>query len=380
MFADFYTGKRVLVTGHTGFKGAWLSLWLRQIGAAVSGFSLDPAGGPPSLYEIVRAGLFQKDGDHRADLRDLAAVERVINRAEPEVIFHLAAQSLVRESYKDPLGTFQTNAVGTAHLLEAVRRQGRPCVVVIVTSDKCYENREWEHAYRENDALGGHDPYAMSKAASELVTASWRRSFFEQADVEIRVATARAGNVIGGGDLAPDRIIPDCVRALMMRQRVAVRQPRATRPWQHVLDCLGGYLWLGTRLGTATGAEAKVLATAFNFGPNPSANRPVGELVSDFMGQFPGGGWEDQSIQQTGEPHEASRLNLAIEKAGALLGWFPLSTFDESVHRTAIWYRTQMDKMGASQQNWFTALRDFSQQQISDYLVEAARQRAPWAK
>ncbi len=380
MFADYYNGKRVLVTGHTGFKGAWLALWLQQLGSKVAGFSLDPPDPFPSLYEVVRPGLYADGSDLRADLRDAAAVARAVDAVDPDIIFHLAAQSLVRKSYEDPIGTFQTNAVGTAHVLEAVRHRGKPCVVVIVTSDKCYENREWEHAYRENDALGGHDPYAMSKAASELVTASWRRSYFNLTKTGIRVASARAGNVIGGGDMAADRIIPDCVRALAQGQRVAVRKPMATRPWQHVLECLSGYLWLGSRLGLAGAAEAELLASAFNFGPNPNANRAVGELVSKFVDYFPGGGWDDLSHQQRGEPHEASRLNLAIEKAGALLGWFPAWTFEESVRQTAIWYRRQLEEMNAATPGSGVGLREFSQQQISDYVAEAGRLGSPWQR
>ena len=377
-FGGFYGGKRVLVTGHTGFKGAWLSLWLRELGAAVSGLSLDPPT-DPNLYEIVRPRAFAENGgghDGRGDIRARAPVEDALRRAEPDVIFHLAAQPLVRLSYEQPLETLSSNVMGTAHLLEAVRRRNAPCTVVVVTSDKCYENREWEFAYRENDPLGGHDVYSMSKGASELVAAAWRHSFFQTATVNgVRTVTARAGNVIGGGDFARDRIVPDAATSLAAGRPVPVRNPHATRPWQHVLECLGGYLWLAARLAQAgDGDERRRLESAFNFGPGPGANRPVGELVAEFLKHWPGGKWDDLSGTLGKQPHEASRLNLAIDKADMLLGWFPVWPFAETIRRTAAWYHRR-----ASSPDDGAAMLALCLEQLNDYTAAAAGKDAVWA-
>ena len=369
----------MLVTGHTGFKGAWLSLWLRELGAVVSGLSLDPPT-DPSLYDIIRPRAFpETDGGHdgRGDIRGIAVVEEALNRVEPEVIFHLAAQPLVRLSYEQPLETLASNVMGTAHVLEAVRRRGNACTVVVVTSDKCYENHEWEFAYRENDPLGGHDIYSMSKGASELVAAAWRHSFFQAAGGanDVRMATARAGNVIGGGDFARDRIVPDAATALVAGLAVPVRNPHATRPWQHVLECLGGYLWLGARLAQAEEAdERRRLESAFNFGPGPGANRPVGELVTEFLKHWPGGKWDDLSGALGKQPHEASRLNLAIDKADMLLGWFPVWPFAETVRRTAAWYYRRAMSPGDH-----AAMLALSLEQLNDYTAAAAAKSAVWA-
>lgn len=378
-FGGFYQGKRVLVTGHTGFKGAWLSLWLRELGAVVSGLSLDPPT-DPNLYEIVRPRAFPGDGgghDERGDIRGMAVVEAALGRAEPEVIFHLAAQPLVRLSYEQPLETLASNVMGTAHVLEAVRRRGVACTVVIVTSDKCYENREWEFAYRENDPLGGHDVYSMSKGASELVAGAWRHSFFHAAGGagSVRMATARAGNVIGGGDFARDRIVPDAATALAAGKAVPVRNPHATRPWQHVLECLGGYLWLAARLARTEDAdERRRLEGAFNFGPGPGANRPVGELVEEFLKHWPDGRWDDLSGTVGKQPHEASRLNLAIDKADLMLGWFPVWPFAETVRRTAAWYCRR-----ASSPDDQVAMLGLCLEQFNDYTAAAAMRNAVWA-
>ena len=369
----------MLVTGHTGFKGAWLSLWLRELGAIVSGLSLDPPTNP-NLYEIVRPRAFPDDGgghDRRGDIREIAVVEEALGRAEPEVVFHLAAQPLVRLSYEQPLETLACNVMGTAHVLEAVRRRGAPCTVVVVTSDKCYENREWEFAYRENDPLGGHDVYSMSKGASELVAAAWRHSFFQAAGGvgNVRLATTRAGNVIGGGDFARDRIVPDAAAALAAGKAVPVRNPHATRPWQHVLECLGGYLWLGARLARVEDAdERRRLESAFNFGPGPGANRSVGELVEEFLKHWPGGKWDDLSGMIGKQPHEASRLNLAIDKADTVLGWSPVWPFEETVLRTAAWYSQQ-----ALSPDSGAGLLELCLEQLNDYTTAAAEKHAVWA-
>ena len=251
LFGGSYTGRRVFVTGHTGFKGSWLTLWLRSLGADVTGYSLPPPT-VPSMFDIARVG--EGITHIEADVRDAARLRDALAQAQPDVVFHLAAQAIVRLAYEQPRETLDVNVMGTANLLEAVRAyasKGRPCTVVVITSDKCYENREWVHGYRETDRLGGNDPYSMSKAAAELVAASWRRTFFPADRIGahgVRLATARAGNVIGGGDWAADRLLPDCIAALTEKRPIAVRNPDAVRPWQHVLEPLGGYLHLGARL------------------------------------------------------------------------------------------------------------------------------------
>jgi CDP-glucose 4,6-dehydratase len=364
MFNGFYAGKRVLVTGHTGFKGAWLSLWLKQLDARVWGLSLPPPT-HPNLYEIIRPVAFE--GETECDIRDTGALAQALNRAQPEAVFHLAAQPIVRRSYTEPLETLQTNALGTANLLEAVRQTKRKCTILVITSDKCYENREWEFAYRENDPLGGHDVYSMSKAVAELITQSWRRSFFTPDSNLGPVATVRAGNVIGGGDYAQDRIVPDCVRALTAKEAILVRNPGAIRPWQHVLECLSGYLWLGARLDQQPGNSR--LASAFNFGPEPSARQPVRRLVEEVLRVWPGK-WTDGSTPTA--VHEANLLSLSIEKAGALLGWYPAWGFAEAVQKTMSWY---YQRHVAKHQD----MLKFSQEQIEDYVTAARGKQLTWA-
>jgi CDP-glucose 4,6-dehydratase len=378
-FGGFYRGRRVLVTGHTGFKGAWLSLWLHELGASVSGFALDPPT-DPSLYEIVRPGVFAPDdaNDRRGDIRDVSALEGALRACAPEVIFHLAAQSLVRRSYREPLETLATNVMGTANLLDAVRRAGAPCTVIVVTSDKCYENHDGGTPFREEDPLGGLDVYSMSKGAAELVATAWRHSFFRaSAGNGIRLATARAGNVIGGGDFACDRILPDAVAALARGQAVPVRHPDATRPWQHVLECLAGYLWLATRLALAGNDDERArLEGAFNFGPGPGHSRPVRALVREFLRHWPGGAWEDCSGgQPSAQPYEAGRLDLAIDKAGTMLGWVPVWTFEEAVRRTAAWYRQRAETREADP----NALAALCGRQVQEYTAAAAARGVAWA-
>jgi CDP-glucose 4,6-dehydratase len=364
MFNGFYQGKRVLVTGHSGFKGGWLSLWLKQLGAAVSGISL-PAPTNPSLHEIIKPHAFS--GEIECDIRHLAPLSAAVNKLQPEVIFHLAAQPIVRRSYAEPLETFETNALGTAHLLEAVRRAELPCLVLVITSDKCYENREWEFAYRENDPLGGHDVYSMSKAATELVAQSWNKSFFVPNPKLGTVVTVRAGNVIGGGDYAQDRIVPDCVRALAEKKPILVRNPVAVRPWQHVLECLSGYLWLAARLSEEP--KSSRLASPFNFGPEPSARQPVRRLVEEILKAWPGE-WVDGS--NPGSVHEATLLSLSIEKAGALLGWYPSWDFKEAIQRTIAWYYQRHVKKN-------TDMLQFSVGQIEEYVMAARMKNLSWA-
>lgn len=324
-----FRGRRVLVTGHTGFKGAWLSLWLEALGARVTGYALPPPTSP-SLFDLadVGAGLTHIE----ADVRDGARLAAVLRETAPDFVFHLAAQALVPASYQAPLETLTTNVVGTACLLEALRASGKPCVAVIVTSDKVYHNHEWLHGYRECDRLGGRDPYSMSKAVTELVTASWRASFFPESS-GIRVATARAGNVIGGGDWAANRIVPDCVAALAAGRPVAVRNPRAVRPWQHVLEPLGGYLTLAARLAQPDGAA---FAEAWNFGPAATSNRTVRELVERAIAVWGHGSWNDASDPRA--PHEATLLALNCDLALHRLGWQGRWDFREAVTRTLRWY------------------------------------------
>lgn len=391
-FADTYRGKRVLLTGHTGFKGAWLAEWLLALGAEVTGFALPPPT-TPSLFEQL--GLAARLRHIEGDVRDLAAVRAAVAVAQPDFVFHLAAQPLVRLSYEQPTETFATNVLGTANVLEAVRLAAdtsRPCAVVAVTTDKCYENREWVHSYREEDPMGGYDPYSASKGAAELVIASYRRSYFlENAESgkaetwKVRLASARAGNVIGGGDWALDRIVPDCIRALMRGESIPVRNKIATRPWQHVLEPLSGYLWLGAALAQPTGSHFKfapsVYASAFNFGPELASNRTVSDLVQEVIKHFPGR-WEDRSDPNA--LHEAKLLNLAIDKAHHLLGWAPVWPFAETIGETVAWYRGALN-LGAPDQTLnattppFANPRELTQRQIAAYTEAARVAGVAWA-
>jgi CDP-glucose 4,6-dehydratase len=330
MLQQFYTGKQVFVTGHTGFKGAWLSLWLKKLGAKVGGFANEVPTNP-NLYSLIQKHAFERE--FTADVRDYGQIQEALRAFQPEIIFHLAAQSLVRRSYEQPIETFLTNTVGTLNLLEAVRQEKLAATIVLVTTDKCYENKEWNFAYRENDSLGGLDPYSASKAAAEIVIHSCRESFFKTSARLGPVASARAGNVIGGGDYAQDRIVPDAIRALLAGKELEVRNPAAIRPWQHVLDCLHGYLVLGKTL-TELGPKSEI-ASAFNFGPGPEASFPVRKVVEEIFRVIPGK-WH--SPPQVGQRHEAGKLNLAIDKAAALLGWAPTWSFREAIEKTVRWY------------------------------------------
>lgn len=357
-----YAGKRVLLTGHTGFKGGWLSLWLSSIGAEVVGVALSP-NTEPSLYEDAAIGQVVRGVE--GDVRDAAMLRRLVRETRPEIVFHLAAQPLVRLSYQEPLATLDTNVMGTANLLEGIRAEGLRCAVVIVTSDKCYENREWVYGYREEDAVGGHDVYSMSKGAAELVTQSWRRSFFPPARLAehgVAVASARAGNVIGGGDWAADRIVPDAIRSLSAKRPIPVRNPAAIRPWQHVLEPLGGYLLLGARL---LGADPAPFCGAWNFGPAAENTRPVSELATILVRAWGSGEWI--STRQENAPHEAGVLRLSVDKAFAHLGWSPRWGLRESVERTVAWYAARESGLRGDR------LRALSLAQIDEYLTEGER-------
>ncbi|MCK7613973.1 CDP-glucose 4,6-dehydratase [Roseibium sediminicola] len=323
----YWNGKRVLITGHTGFKGAWLSELLLGKGAELLGVALAPDD-KDSLHD--RLSLERRMTGVLLDIREAPALAREVRGFRPEIVLHLAAQSLVRRSYRDPVGTWASNVMGTVNLLEALRGQDQPATVVIVTTDKVYENNEWAFAYREIDPLGGHDPYSASKAATELVAASWRRSFGSDG---LRIATARAGNVIGGGDWAEDRLVPDIVRALRAGGTIDIRNPASIRPWQHVLDPLKGYLMLAEKLHEASDGGFQ---SAYNFGPEPADIHSVQRLVETMLRHWPGH-WTDASDPDA--VHEAGRLSLSIDKARCELGWSPVWSFEDAVERTVHWYR-----------------------------------------
>lgn len=329
--ADFWRGKRVLLTGHTGFKGAWLALWLQRLGADVTGIALAPST-TPSLFDLVRVA--EGMNSHFCDIRDPVALAALLRAAQPDLVFHLAAQPLVRASYREPLATFGTNVMGTAHLLEALRGLDSVRVAVMVTTDKVYRNNEGHNPYREDDSLGGHDPYSASKAASELVIASYRDAFL--AEQGVAVASARAGNVIGGGDWSDDRLIPDAVRAWQAGQPLVIRSPGAIRPWQHVLDPLAGYLMLAQKLFE----EAK-LAGAYNFAPQTDEAATVRDLIELACSAY-GSGVTIYENNSKG-PHEADWLALEVAKARVALGVYSQWSLTEAVNRTMAWYRAQQD-------------------------------------
>ncbi|HKS05476.1 MAG TPA: CDP-glucose 4,6-dehydratase [Gemmatimonadaceae bacterium] len=331
--SEWYAGRRVFITGHTGFKGAWLTAWLRDAGATITAYALPPETDRPSLYAL--AHVEQGIDSVLADVRDGDTLEKTLRNAKPEIVFHLAAQSLVRRSYADPVYTFETNVVGTARLLDAIRRTPSVRAVVVVTSDKCYENRDTDRAYREDDAMGGHDPYSASKGAQELVTAAFRRSFLAPANIP--VASARAGNVVGGGDWSEDRLIADLMRGVSAGKPAQVRNPDAVRPWQHVLEPLRGYLMLGRALAE----KGAAFAEAWNFGPQLADAISVRDLVARITAAWPL--VRTEFVPQPGAPHEARLLRLDNSKAADRLGWTPKLTIGETVAMTVEWYRVVHD-------------------------------------
>lgn len=360
-FADIYRGRRVLVTGHTGFKGSWLALWLEHLGAEVAGFSVDVPS-TPSNFELL--GLENRVRHYVGDIRDRVRLAQVIDEFKPEMVFHLAAQALVRRSYADPVTTFETNTFGMVNLLECVRARPWIQVAVLITSDKAYRNDEWCWGYRETDALGGRDPYSGSKSCADLVAHSYFHSFLQHTPT--RIATARAGNVIGGGDWADDRIVPDCIRAWSRGEPVAVRSPQATRPWQHVLEPLSGYLWLGANLWRRSDG---LNGEAFNFGPDARVNQTVAELISAMSARWPDVQWGvPEGCEQGG--HEAKLLKLSCDKSLFHLNWRAVLQFSETVAFTVDWYRT----WHGGQQD----IHDYTVGQVEHYCRLAEERGMPW--
>jgi CDP-glucose 4,6-dehydratase len=362
-FGGVFSGARVLITGHTGFKGSWLTNWMIGLGAEVAGYSFDVPT-EPSLYAL--SGIEARIEDHRADIRDTVRFRGVVERFKPDFVFHLAAQAIVSTSYADPVETMSCNVVGTASVLDALRRVEHPCVAVIITSDKCYDNVEWPWGYRETDALGGRDVYSGSKGGAELVFRSFWYSFFK-AEHPVRMATTRAGNVIGGGDWAADRIVADCVRAWKEGRRVQIRSPAATRPWQHVLEPLSGYLTLAQAMRT----DATLSGESFNFGPRAEQNARVIDLLGD-LGRVWGLN-ESESYDVTGNIpfHEAGLLKLNCDKALLRLRWQPTLSYDECVSMTGGWYRDVVRDGGDA--------GEATHANIADYQRLASERRQVWA-
>lgn len=357
----FWLGKRVFVTGHTGFKGSWLSLMLSRLNARATGYALEPPT-TPNLFTL--AGLGNYIDDVRGDVRDLDHLRAAMVAVAPEIVVHMAAQPLVRAAYSDPVGTYETNVMGTVNVLEAVRSVASVRAVLIVTTDKCYENRDWVWGYRETDALGGHDPYSNSKACAELVTGAYRDSFFG-ARQDVRILSARAGNVVGGGDFATDRILPDAVRAFVSGRALKVRSPDAVRPWQHVLEPLTGYLMLIEKAMTADNAAA--FDGGFNFGPGMGAEQSVEALLDKFIAAWGREArWERDGDQH---PHEARLLRLDTAKARETLGWTPLLDFDQTTQWTAQWYRAFAERGD---------VLEATLQQVDRYLGQRVRLVSPF--
>jgi len=360
----FWKDKTVLVTGHTGFKGTWLTMWLKLLGAKVVGLSLEPET-DPSIFKL--SGLSKQINHNIADIRDHEKLKILVETTRPDVVFHLAAQPIVLESYENPLSTYQTNVMGTVHLLDALKNIGHLCATVFITSDKCYENKEWVQLYREDDDLGGFDPYSSSKACTEIAVSSYRRAFFDpNKKTNVLISSARAGNVIGGGDWAKNRIIPDCIRSIQANELIQIRNKIANRPWQHVLEPLSGYLILAQKSYEAlTLKDAKAirtLASAFNFGPEFYSNRTVEEVVKEVLKHVEGQ-WAD--VHNPFAKHEAFSLNLSIVKSYKILNWKPLWDFERTIFETVTWYQRSTEIMGLPEK-----IQKLMCDQISSYQTE----------
>jgi CDP-glucose 4,6-dehydratase len=359
-----FCGKTVMVTGHTGFKGSWLTSWLKQLGAKVVGIALEP---PTDPSHFVAAQLTDGMVDLRIDIRNQVALEEAIVSAQPDFVFHLAAQALVRRSYEDPVETWQTNLLGTMHVLEALRKLDKSCAAVIITSDKCYDNVEWVWGYRETDAMGGPDPYSASKGAAELAIRSHIKSYFPKATSKVRIASARAGNVIGGGDWAGDRIVPDCIRSWAKGETVQLRNPQSTRPWQHVLEPLSGYL----RLVIALSQRPELHGEPFNFGPQAQQNHSVLELVQQMALHWEQVRWQNVSESMAG-PHESGLLKLNCDKSLHYLQWHAVMGFEDTVRMTAEWYRAYYQQPAK--------IAVTTDAEIADYTAIAKQQGLSWAQ
>ncbi|HAG17348.1 MAG TPA: CDP-glucose 4,6-dehydratase [Bacteroidales bacterium] len=361
LFGGIYNNKKVLITGHTGFKGSWLALWLHKMGADVYGFALKNEDSPNHI-DLLNIPIHQKYGD----ITELGALDRYLQEIQPEIVFHLAAQALVKKSYLNPVETFSTNVMGTLNVFEACRKTPSVKAIVNVTSDKCYENKEWNWGYRENEPMGGFDPYSASKGCSEILTASYRNSYFNiekyKISHEVLIATGRAGNVIGGGDWAADRLIPDIVKATSRNEVVKIRNPKATRPWQHVLEPLSGYLTLGWQLLN----QKTNYAEGWNFGPDMSSNLPVDEIVELSKKR-----WDSIKIEFSKDPddqHEAHLLMLDCSKANKLMKWKPVWGIDKTIEKTICWYR-----------DFYVSGKVETEKQITDYVNDASKANLQWA-
>jgi len=361
---NFFNNKKILITGHTGFKGSWLSIWLNSLGANVIGLSRDIPSEPSNFNS---SKLSEKVNDVRLDIRDSEALKLIVKESQPDFIFHLAAQALVRSSYSNPLETFSTNALGSANLLDAVREIDKKVVVVMITSDKAYDNMEWSWGYRETDKLGGKDPYSASKGMAELAIKSYMESFFRDSSSNVRLGIARAGNVIGGGDWASDRIVPDCIKAWSAKKIVEIRSPEATRPWQHVLEPLSGYIALAKDLYESP----KLHGEAYNFGPPSNQNNSVSELIDEMSNYWKNVRWNDISVSEK-HLHEAGLLKLNCDKALFDLEWTPTLKFEDTVRMTVEWYKNYYER---SEKNTY----NFTLSQIEEYSKKAKIKKIKWA-
>jgi CDP-glucose 4,6-dehydratase len=367
---NVYKDKTILVTGHTGFKGSWLCEWLLQLGSKVIGYSLEPPSNP-SHYSLTNLSkrLFK---DIRDDIRNYDKLYSAMSEYQPNFVFHLAAQPIVRMAYKEPRVTIESNIVGTFNVLEAIRYMKKNCIAILITTDKVYKNKEWLYSYREVDALGGYDPYSASKACAEIIISSYFRSFFRsdllgEKSPAVAVTSVRAGNVIGGGDWAQDRIVPDCIRSLERNEKIPVRNKTSTRPWQHVLEPLSGYLLLASEIykalhsnNTIDANRLEILCTPFNFGPTLASNRTVMDLVNEIF-KYWHGDFEDKS--DLNAPYEASKLNLTIDKAFHVLNWKPQWDFEKTVRKTVEWYKSALERKNDAEY-----IRGLTQDQIKEYM------------
>ena len=365
MLNDVFKNKKVLITGHTGFKGSWLSLWLNSLGAEVIGLSMDVPTSPSNFDASLISSVVE---DHRIDIRDAEAVKKIVHKCQPDFVFHLAAQALVIPSYTNPLDTLSINALGTANILDSLRFLEKEVVAVMITSDKAYDNVEWVWGYRETDPIGGRDPYSASKGMAELVIKTYTESFFKNVNSNVRIGIARAGNVIGGGDWAKNRLVPDCIKAWSNNEIVEVRSPHSTRPWQHVLEPLSGYIALADSLAK----DSLHHGEAFNFGPSASQNFPVSNLIDEMSNYWTKVKWKDNSKSEN-IMHEAGLLKLNCDKALVELDWLPTLNFEETVKLTVEWYKDYYQENNIS-------MFDYSLAQIQEFVLKAKSRSIGWSK